>query len=261
MPLAISTSFRFCQKIQGFTPLVLLLDRAEGDVADFHVRGRCGDVEDLSGHVCGREHLQGGFHGGEFLLPAFEVVIDERGFDEAGGDGGHLVGRVREFEFIAEGFGDPSDRELSGGIEATGGRHAMAGEGGDIDDTSARGRETFEGLLGTMNESPHIDLPHFVHLGGVAVNEGGEVGAAGIVDEEVEVVGGVIDDFESMSDAFRIAEVARDREGSIGELANAAAEAKDGHSAGDEGLRDRESDAAGGSSDEGDFAGKGAHGD
>ena len=129
-------------------------------------------MEGGGGDVLRGEHVAFGAGFGEFLFAALEIVVEEWGVDVSGRDGRDADGGFGEGEFAAKGFGDGADCEFGGGVESAGGRNAMAGERGDIQNVAAMFREKFEGVLGAEGKGVDVDLPHFFPLGRVAGGDG-----------------------------------------------------------------------------------------
>ena len=79
-----------------------------------------------------------------------------------------------------------ADRELGRRVESAGRRHAVAAHRGDVDDAAAAGGEVFERELAAECERHHVDPPHFLPVGGVAVDDPREVGDARAVHQAVD---------------------------------------------------------------------------
>lgn len=79
----------------------------------------------------------------------------------------------------------------------------MAGHGGDVDDAAAGFGEVADGSLAAEGEGEDVDAPHFFPVCGVTIDDVGEVGHAGAVDEAVDFS----EVLEDGGDVFALGEV------------------------------------------------------
>ena len=122
----------------------------------------------------------------------------------------------------------------------------MAGHRRDVENLASDFRKKSEGKLAAQAQSVDVDAPHFFPAGRVPVADAGEVGQAGGIDENVELIQG----FEGGPDGSFVAKVTGEGFDALGELIDRAAEADHGHSPLKESLGDGLADSGGGSGDE-----------
>lgn len=128
--------------------------------------------------------------------------------DESG-TGPHDVNAGVE-QFGAEGFEPTLEGEFRGGVGASAGEAAVAGDGGYADDGTFSFQDGGEGVFGAIDGSEEVDLHDFTGHVRDGVKEEGPHADTGVVDEDVDAAEGFDGGFDEAAAFLFVADVAGD---------------------------------------------------